>query len=213
MRITWLGHSCFRLESGGSSLVIDPYSDGAVPGLAPLRAMADAVCCSHDHRDHGASDRIERTGRPCTLTVETISCFHDDKLGLLRGKNRIHIVSDGEVRAAHLGDLGHKPNKAALEKLRGVDALLIPVGGYYTIDAETAAQVCEMIGARVVIPMHYRLGTMGYDVITELSAFTKLRADVVAYDTNTFDLSPQTPAQTAVLTVDAANRIGQEVEP
>lgn len=203
MRITWLGHSCFRLESGGSSLVLDPYSDGAVPGLAPLKAEADAVYCSHDHRDHGASDRIALTGRPCTLTVNTIDCFHDDKRGLLRGKNRIHIVSDGEVRVAHMGDLGHRPNKAALEKLHGVDALLIPVGGYYTIDAETAAKLSDLIGARVVIPMHYRLGPMGYDVISELSDFTKLRTDVTAYDSNIFDLSPQTPAQTAVLTYKA----------
>lgn len=203
MRITWLGHSCFRLESGGSSLVLDPYSDGAVPGLAPLRADADAVYCSHDHRDHGASDLVDLTGRPCTLTVEAIDCFHDDKRGLLRGKNRIHIVSNGEVHVAHLGDLGHKLNKAALEKLHGVDALLIPVGGYYTIDAETAAKLCERIGARVVIPMHYRLGAMGYDVISELSDFTRLRADVVTYDSNVFELTPQTPAQTAVLTYKA----------
>ena len=25
MYITWLGHSCFRLESAGYGLVIDPY--------------------------------------------------------------------------------------------------------------------------------------------------------------------------------------------
>lgn len=203
MRITWLGHSCFRLESGDSSLVLDPYSNGAVPGLAPLKAEADAVYCSHDHRDHGARDLVVLTGRPCTLTVDTIDCFHDDKHGLLRGKNRIHIVSDGEVRVAHLGDLGHKPNKAALEKLHGVDALLIPVGGYYTIDADTAAKLCDLIGARVVFPMHYRLGAMGYDVISELSAFTKLRADVTTCDSNAFELTPQTPAQTAVLTYKA----------
>lgn len=212
MRVTWLGHSCFRLESGGCSLVLDPYSDGAVPGLAPLRAEADAVYCSHDHRDHGAKNSVDLTGRPCTLSVETIDCFHDDKRGLLRGKNRIHIVSDGKVRVAHLGDLGHRPNKAALEKLHGVDALLIPVGGYYTIDAATAAKLCDTIAPRVVIPMHYRLGAIGYDVIAELSAFTKLRSDVTTYSTNTLVLSPQTPMQTAVLTVDAANRIEQEVE-
>lgn len=200
MRISWLGHSCFKIESGGSSLVLDPYSNGAVPGLAPLRAEADAVYCSHDHRDHGAADLIALTGRPCTLTVETIDCFHDEKQGALRGKNRIHIVSDGTVRAAHLGDLGHIPDKTALEALRGVDALLIPVGGYYTIDADTAAALCGRIEPRVVIPMHYRLGPMGYDVIAELSAFTRLRADVTHYDTNTLTLAPDTPAQTAVLT-------------
>lgn len=200
MQITWLGHSCFQIASGGSSLVLDPYSDGAVPGLLPLNAEADAVYCSHDHRDHGARDKIRLTGRPCTLAVQAIDCFHDEKQGALRGKNRIHIVSDGALRAAHLGDLGHIPDAATLEALHGVDALLIPVGGYYTIDAETANRLCELIAPRVVIPMHYRLGAMGYKEIAELSAFTALRRDVCRIDQNSLELTAETPRQTAVLT-------------
>lgn len=200
MRITWLGHSCFRLASGGSSLVLDPYSDGAVPGLSPLKTEADAVYCSHDHRDHGARDKIRLTGKPCTLAVESMDCFHDEKRGALRGENRIYIVSDGVVRAAHLGDLGHIPDDAALARLRGVDALLIPVGGYYTIDAQTANRLCELIEPRVVVPMHYRLGSMGYKEIAELSAFTALRRDVRFIDRNCLELTPETPRQTAVLT-------------
>lgn len=200
MRLTWLGHSCFHIASGASSLVLDPYSNGAVPGLLPLDAEADAVYCSHDHRDHGARDLIHLTGKPCALAVETIDCFHDEKQGALRGKNRIHIVSDGEVRAAHLGDLGHIPDADALARLHGVDALLIPVGGYYTIDAETANRLCALIEPRVVIPMHYRLGGMGYKEIAELSAFTALRGDVNLIGSNRFELAADTARQTAVLT-------------
>lgn len=198
MQIIWLGHSCFKLASGGSSLVLDPYSNGVVPGLAALKIESDAVYCSHDHRDHGARDIIPLTGQPCALTVETIDCFHDDKQGALRGKNRIHIVSDGTVRVAHLGDLGHIP--AEIDHLRGIDALLTPVGGYYTIDADTANRLCGLIEPRVVIPMHYRLGGMGYPKLAELSSFTALRGDVRLYKTNTFDLTSETPRQTAVLT-------------
>lgn len=201
MLIIWLGHSCFRLESGGSSLVLDPYEDGAVPGLAPLDVQADAVYCSHDHRDHGARGKVRLSGRPCTLAVETIDCFHDEKRGALRGANRIHIVSDGEVRLAHLGDLGHIPDETALRALTGLDALLIPVGGYYTIDAETAERLCELLSPRVVIPMHYRLGAVGYDVLSELGDFTRLRTDVIRYGTNRFTLTTGTPRQTAVLSL------------
>lgn len=203
MRLTWLGHSCFLLEGAGSSLVLDPYVDGAVPGLSPLDAAADAVFCSHGHRDHGAADKVRLSGRACTLTVETIPCFHDEQGGALRGENTIHIVSDGLVRVAHLGDLGHIPDETALARLRGVDALLIPVGGYYTIDARQANRLCALIEPRVVIPMHYRLGSMGYREIAPLSRFTRLRRDVISYDTNAFTLTPDTPAQTAVLTYHA----------
>ena len=38
MKITWLGHSCFTVESQGYRIVLDPYKDGSVPGLAPVQA-------------------------------------------------------------------------------------------------------------------------------------------------------------------------------
>lgn len=52
MKLTWLGHSCFIIESQGYRIVLDPYQDGSVPGLAPVRAEADLVLCSHGHSDH-----------------------------------------------------------------------------------------------------------------------------------------------------------------
>ena len=32
MRIQYLGHSCFKISSGGYALVVDPYENGSVPG-------------------------------------------------------------------------------------------------------------------------------------------------------------------------------------
>ena len=52
MKLTWLGHSCFKMESNGYTIILDPYEDGYVPGLAPVRETADAVFCSHEHSDH-----------------------------------------------------------------------------------------------------------------------------------------------------------------
>jgi L-ascorbate metabolism protein UlaG (beta-lactamase superfamily) len=120
-------------------------------------------------------------------------------LGLRRGRNTIHILQCEGLRVAHLGDLGHIPRKAVLDQLKGADALLIPVGGYYTIDAKTAYQLVQQLSPRVVIPMHYRLGQMGYPVIGELHLFTDLCQNVVRYETNTLELTADTPPQTAIL--------------
>lgn len=199
MKLYWYGHSCFQIESGGFSAVFDPYQDGSVAGLPPLRLTADAVYCSHDHHDHNARQLVTLTGRSCPLSVETVSCFHDDKLGLLRGKNTIHILSAEGMRVAHLGDIGHMLSGKKLAALQGVDALLIPVGGYYTIDAPTAKRLADAIAPRVVIPMHYRLGGVGLEVIAGLGDFTGLCGDVHYYEGNAFELGPDTPAQTAVL--------------
>lgn len=56
MYITWLGHSCFRLESAGYGLVIDPYR--VVAGYPPLRMEANAVYISHHHFDHDCLEAV-----------------------------------------------------------------------------------------------------------------------------------------------------------
>jgi len=63
------------------------------------------------------------------------------------------IEIDG-VKVAHLGDVGHVLSSVQVDILDGVDVLMIPVGGVYTIDAEKAVQVISDIEPKIVIPMH-----------------------------------------------------------
>lgn len=199
MKFIWHGHSCFSVDSNGYSAVFDPYGDGSVPGYAPLRLSADAVFCSHGHADHSAKELVTLSDREFPYRVDALACYHDDKRGLLRGKNTIHILEAEGMRIAHLGDLGHMPKGKTLEALKGLDAVMIPVGGFYTIDAKTAHALIETIEPRVVFPMHYRWEDKAYDVISELTPFTELCDNVIAYDSDTFELTATTPAQTAVL--------------
>ena len=199
MRLIWHGHSCFSVEAEGYTVVFDPYADGSVPGYAPLRLSADAVFCSHGHGDHNARELVVLSGRACPLRVEAVPCFHDERHGLLRGRNTIHILEAEGLRLAHLGDLGHMPKGKTLERLRGLDAVMIPVGGFYTIDAKAANALVNEIRPRVVLPMHYRLAENGYDVISEVTDFAALRENTVTYDTDSLDLNADTPAQTAIL--------------
>ncbi len=200
MRIQWHGHSCFQVTCEGYSVVFDPYGNRTVPGYKPLHLQADAVFCSHEHSDHNARHVVKLSGRQCPLKVEELASFHDDQNGSLRGPNRIHILHGEGMRLVHLGDLGHPLSGSALESVRGADALLIPVGGYFTIDAPTAKAVVDAAGARVVFPMHYRLGNTGFDVLGSLDAFTSLCNHVNFCESDSFDLQPDTPSQTVVLT-------------
>lgn len=200
MNLIWNGHSCFTLETAEGSVVFDPYRDGSVPGLSPIRLTADLVLCSHDHRDHGARELVGLTGRTPSFSVETISTFHDPEGGALRGPDTIHIVAAEGMRLAHLGDLGCALSREQLDRLRGLDVLMIPVGGYYTIDASQAQELVEELKPRIVVPMHYRSDTFGYEVIARLEDFLALRSDVVRYPGSALEITPHTPTQTAVLT-------------
>lgn len=200
MHITWLGHSCFRVESRGYTAVLDPYADGSVEGLLPVRETADLVLCSHEHGDHNARDLVTlREGKAPVFRVETISTYHDDQKGAKRGPNTIHILDDGVFRAAHAGDLGCALSGEELEKLKGLDVLMVPVGGYYTIDAAQARALVNAVKPRIVIPMHYRGEGFGFDVLAELEDYTRLCGDVVYYGGSVLELTKDLPAQTAVL--------------
>ena len=199
MKLTWYGHSCFSLETKEGSAVFDPYAPGCVPGCVLPALTGDAVFCSHNHNDHNFSAAVTLSGRTPAFSVSFLDCFHDDKRGLLRGKNRITVLDAEGLRVAHLGDLGHMLGDRQLKALGKVDVLLLPVGGYYTIDAVTAAELAVKLGARVVIPMHYRGEGFGYDVLDTVDAFAARAADVRRFAANGIEITEDTPSMTAIL--------------
>lgn len=200
MKITWLGHSCFKVETKGYTIILDPYEDGSVPGCLPVREEADEVLCSHEHFDHNFRGGVTlRDHGPSPVKVEVISTWHDDQKGAQRGSDKIHILDDGQVRIAHLGDLGCELEPEQKEMLRGLDGVLVPVGGYYTIDAAQARKLVEEIGPKVTVPMHYRGEDFGFDVLTTVEDYTRLCGDVKTYEENTIEITEGTPKQTAVL--------------
>ena len=163
MHLTWLGHSCFKIEKEGYTVIVDPYKDDSVPGLRKIRETADLVFCSHEHGDHCGRECVKiREGGKNPFQITEIPTYHDDSEGSQRGKNIIRIFDDGEARIAHFGDLGCLLTPEQEELLGGLDLVLIPVGGFYTIDGETAAEIVKRIKPKKVIPMHYRDSKRGY---------------------------------------------------
>ena len=180
MKITWLGHSCFKVENNGYSVILDPYADGTVPGLRNLRESANRVYCSHEHGDHNGRSCVEivKGIKNSPFEHTEIASYHDDVKGAKRGPNKIHVLDDGEIRLVHLGDQGCALSEMQKAMIGTPDVLLIPVGGFYTIDAAQAKEIADVLGAKLIIPMHFRGASFGFDVIGEVNAFTDLYENV-----------------------------------
>ena len=173
MKLTWLGHSCFLLEQDGYRIVTDPYT--GVEGYPPLSVSAHAVCCSHHHFDHDAVDAV--TVLPpvkSPFTVREVETCHDEQGGALRGSNTVRVFTAGGVSVAHLGDLGHQLSAEQLDAIGSVDAVLVPVGGVYTVDAAGAKAVCDALHPRCVIPMHYHHAPYGLPNVAGVEDFLRL---------------------------------------
>ena len=200
MTITWLGHSCFRVTCGDSIVVLDPYEPGSVPGCGDICETADQVLCSHEHHDHNYRAGVRLSGRgKGAIQVTALPWYHDDCQGKKRGPSTIYLLEGGGVRVAHFGDVGCMPSQEIVEQLRGVDAALLPVGGFYTVGPQEAKEIVDAIRPRVVVPMHYRSESFGFDVIGPVEDFLALCQNVKRYDSATLEIVPQMEEQTAVL--------------
>ena len=168
MIIQWFGQSCFRIESDKSALVTDPFD--ANIGLRVPRLSANVVTVSHDHDDHNNASAVKGVGEAAPFIITNpgeyevnnifiygIPSFHDDEKGQKRGSNIIYRFELEGMSVAHLGDLGHILENGQTEKLEGVDILMIPVGGTYTINSKQAIQLISQLEPRIVIPMHYAI--------------------------------------------------------
>ena len=59
MRLTYFGHSAFRIETAGTSLLIDPFLKQNPHGSVALESVpCEFVLCTHAHDDHSA-DALE----------------------------------------------------------------------------------------------------------------------------------------------------------
>ena len=168
MIITWFGQSCFKIQGQNCILVTDPFDKSY--GLKVPRLAADIVTVSHDHNDHNNIKAIKKIAETEPFTINDpgeyeiknsfiygIQSYHDNKEGQERGENIIYRIEIEGISLAHLGDLGHTLNNGQVEKLEGIDILMIPVGGVYTINAKQATEVISQLEPKIVIPMHYNI--------------------------------------------------------
>ena len=166
MNIKYLGHAAFVITSdAGVKIITDPYETGPELTYGEITESADIVTVSHDHFDHcnvagvkGNPEVVRGAGRSTARGIEFrgIASYHDEAGGRLRGNNIIFCFEVDGIRVCYLGDLGHLLDGKQVAEIGSVDILLIPVGGYYTIDAKAATQVCNQLKPRVIIPMHYK---------------------------------------------------------
>ena len=183
MILSCIGHAKFLVElESGLRVLTDPYDANC--GYPVTAVPADVVLVSHGHGDHAAVDTVPGDPRvireagvyelASDVTVTAIEAYHDDNGGAQRGKNLLFLIQAENLRIAHLGDLGHLPTKEQVSALAPLDAVMIPVGGHFTIDAEMAKRVAEMLQARIILPMHYNTNATSSWPIKPLSEFTAL---------------------------------------
>lgn len=164
MKISYIGHSCFRIKIDSKVIVIDPY-DPKDFGYDFPQTSADILLLSHDDPEtsyiEGVSGYEHLINSPgeyeiAGVFIYGLPTFHDEQEGSERGRNTSYLIEDDSFSILHLGSLGHELSKETIEKVGEVDVLIVPVGGNYVLDAEGATKAISSLEPGIVIPMHYQ---------------------------------------------------------
>ena len=174
MDIIWYGQACFKLKGKKASVVIDPYDPNFVGLKLPKDLEADVVLKTHDHKDHNNVSAVG--GHPLVfdgpgeyeskgVVITAVSTFHDKTDGSERGLNTVYHILIDDLRIVHLGDLGQASlTEKQVQEIDETDILLIPVGSVYTINAKEANNIVSQLEPKVVIPMHYGLPGLNFEL-------------------------------------------------
>ena len=177
MKIEFLAHASFMLtRANGMRILLDPYESGSFSGrvgYAPIEETPDVVVITHDHKDHSHTETLNGEFRIVRhhsnfdgLNVYSVPVFHDQERGTkFGGVIDMKILEFDGWRICHCGDIGETlddPEKVAA--LQNLDILIIPVGGFYTVNAALAFEVTQKVKPRWVIPCHYKTLSCGFDI-------------------------------------------------
>ena len=208
MKIKWLGHSSFLIESErGIKIITDPFDETL--GYKLPRIKVNIVTVSHEHFDHNYVRGVK--GRPVVfkgvvnreshkMQFRGISSYHDSVYGGQRRTNTIFVIKADGLNLCHLGDLGHILDSDKLDEIGAIDILFIPVGGFYTIDSSQATQIIKDIKPKITVPMHYKTEAIKFS-IDPVEIFLSDKGNVQKIESSEFEITKDTLPKNAQIYV------------
>ena len=169
VRITYIGHSTFLIESPHLVRIATDYNNYVRPPVVP-----DIITMNHAHSTHytdspdPAIKHVLRGWGPTPseparhdITVGDVRVrnvptnIRDWAGGTERHGNSIFIFETANMCIAHLGHLHHTLTQQQLDEIGRLDVVFVPVDGAYTLDLDGMIEVLRALKAPLMVPMHF----------------------------------------------------------
>jgi L-ascorbate metabolism protein UlaG (beta-lactamase superfamily) len=176
LEITWLGRNCFRLKGREGVVITDPCP----PESGYTLGKVDANVVTISRKDDPGYSYREGVKTEGPRVLDSPGEFEIDGI-LVTGfatkrpdgiRNVAFIIELDGIKIGHLGVPAGPANAIAVDDLKGVDILLLPVGGHTSIPSAVASDVMQTIDARITIPMNFKTAQETAD-LDPLESFLK----------------------------------------
>ncbi len=161
MIINWYGEGCFKVQTGGLTLITDPFdsSIGLTPPrgknnillktLTPWPLKSDEAKNEEEKEVRGAGE-YEIQG----ITIQGFSLPKDSSDKFLK---TAYKVTAENISLGFLGHLSEELPTEALEGLKDSDILFIPAGGKPFLDSEKAAKLIKQLEPKMVVGSFFKV--------------------------------------------------------
>ena len=193
MRITWYGHAAFLIETQGLRIILDPYRSPDSGGYLPIDEPADIVDrqpragrLSQPHRPdrpplparQGA--RGPRGGAKSSRASGSRRCLSTSTpIASRRRRSRSSTSGRRTCTWSSSATLGMPSRKRRSLRFAGADIVLIPAGGPPTIDYPDIPPLIDMIGPRMVVPMHFKTRKINLNIKPVIKFLEVIPGDTV----------------------------------
>lgn len=167
VRITFVGHATFTIESPKGILAATDYNDYVRAFEVPTIATMNHAHSTHYslRPDPGIRHVLrgwqEGAAPPAHDVLEGDMRVRNVPTNIRDGGftafsgNSIFIFEVADLCIAHLGHLHHVLTPEHLKAIGQVDVLMVPVDGSYTLDLDGMLEVIQQLQPRVILPMHW----------------------------------------------------------
>lgn len=174
MIITWYGQSCFKIQEGQKTILLDAYSPKKY-GLRGPQLKASIILLTNDKDTKAIKLKIKEKSflinGPGEYEVNGIIVY-----GILSSQNKepltVYHFEIGGIKFGALGEINRALTDGELEALDGIEVLFVPVGGKIVMSGREAIEVINALEPKLVVPTCFKIPKLKADLFS-VEAFLK----------------------------------------
>lgn len=159
MVINWYGEGCFKVQTGGLTLLTDPLESST--GLTPARGKNEVVLQTLTPWPLKLLEQGEefwvRGGGEYEIRGLNIRGFSVPEESSDKFLNTVYLVTIEEMRLVFLGHLSDALSPTIIGELQNPDLVFIPAGGKPFILQDKAAKLLKQLNPKIAVASFFKV--------------------------------------------------------
>lgn len=152
MVINYFGNGCFRLQSGDTSILVNPENNRLKADIT-LKTLTSTEVDFNAEAPEGTV--ITFPGEYEAKDIEIIG-FPIQEESTEKFLKTAYAVTWEDMKLVFLGHLSKPMDATLMEEFSEPDILFLPVGGDHFLEPDVAAKIAKQLEAKIIIPSFYK---------------------------------------------------------